>query len=368
LPRLRSRGSIRPPKSDAKWRARDRPVTLATDHPRQARWPPRRGSHPHQRSDPWYGATMRARLYGALGKLRASLPSKPPPIYLAACAVFRNEGSHLPEWVEFHRRQGIQRFWLYDNLSTDAWETGLAPWLSSGVVTVSSWPHHPGQLSAYSHCLRSHRADARWVAFIDIDEFLFSPTGRSLPSVLDGFEGNSAVVANWRLYGTSGHFQPPTGPTTQNYLWRVKDDAWVNQHVKSIVNPRKTSTWVQNPHFFRHYAAPVGEDRKPVSGPFRFPPTAELLRINHYYTRSVVEWRQKCSGARSATGETRDPLRAYIGDTIELDGTSVPRDEVFDDVALRAAARAIAPDVAAGERSDQAPHGRPDPRTAVPDP
>ena len=135
-----------------------------------------------------------------------------PPIALAVCAIFRDEARYLAEWVSFHRIQGVERFYLYDNRSSDDWATELAPEIEAGIVEVQHWPFVPGQLGAYKHCLEQHRDEARWIAFIDVDEFLFSPTGRPVPDVLRGFDTHSGVVVNWRMYGTSGHKDPPRGP------------------------------------------------------------------------------------------------------------------------------------------------------------
>jgi len=235
------------------------------------------------------------------------------PVELAACAIFRDEACYLPEWVEFHRTRGIQRFYLYENNSTDDWRRALEPYRD--FVELHRWPQHPGQFSAYADCLRHHRWDTRWLAFIDIDEFLFSPTGQSLTGVLDSFRRVPGVVANWRVYGPNGHDTPPDGPVVENYPVAEPDGNPLNQHVKSIVFPAMTSTRVQNPHNFLHYGLAVGEDHQPVNSSVRNPPTARLLRINHYITRSRQEWEAKILSARADTGGLRPPDRiAQIGE------------------------------------------------------
>ena len=93
-----------------------------------------------------------------------------------------------------------------------------------------------------------------------MDEFLFSPTGRSLPDVLSGFKRAPAVAVNWRIYGTNGHEVPPEGSVIDNYPIPEPEDDPVNLHVKSISFPAMTSSLVQNSHSFRYHARPVGED------------------------------------------------------------------------------------------------------------
>jgi hypothetical protein len=222
---------------------------------------------------------------------------------LAVCAIFRDEARYLAEWVTFHRLQGVERFYLYDNLSSDDWHSELSPEIAAGIVEVRGWPPFPGQATAYEDCLRRHRTEARWIAFIDADEFLFSPTGVPLPEVLRAFDTYPGVVANWRIYGTNGLRTPPNGLVIDSYPMRAADDHRANRLVKSIVYPRMTLGVTDRPaHYFRLRGNPVGEDRQPALGHKREPPTADLLRINHYYAKSEQEYTRKAGRARADYG------------------------------------------------------------------
>jgi hypothetical protein len=248
-----------------------------------------------------------------------------PPIELAVCALFRDEARYLAEWVTFHRLQGVEQFYLYDNLSTDDWRTALEPELRAGIVQVVPWPTTPGQESAFQDCLTRHRADARWIAFIDVDEFLFSPTGRPVREVLHGYDRCPGVVVNWRVYGTNGHQHPPDGLVIENYLMRGLDTHSTNRFVKRIVYPRLTRSTGTGPHHFRHRGgAPVGED-KAISDlwSYRDPPTADILRINHYYAKSVEQHRLKV-----ARGCAWNGIQG-------IESGRLPDAEIRDDIILR---------------------------------
>jgi Glycosyltransferase family 92 len=261
-----------------------------------------------------------------IGYMRARWPrplGTRPPLQLAVCAIFRDEARYLAEWVTFHRLQGVERFWLYDNRSTDDWRSALAPELASGIVTVTSWPDVPGQLSAYVDCLERHRDDARWIAFIDLDEFLFSPTGRSLSEILRSFDSYPGIVVNWRMYGTNGYVEAPAGLVTENYLMRGGDDHPDNTNLKCIVYPRKTRVRQTTPHSFAHPGLAVGEDRRLHSSHRRVPATTDLLRINHYIAKSANDWERKCKRP-SNTGWLK------VGPSSLL-----PADEVRDETILQ---------------------------------
>src|SRR5687768_5030147 len=98
--------------------------------------------------------------------------------YLAICAVYRNEGPYLREWIEFHRHVGVERGFLYTQRSTDEQLEVLRHCIDAGIVVWEDCAEFPPQLKVFEKCLATHRDGARWIAFIDVDEFLFSPTER----------------------------------------------------------------------------------------------------------------------------------------------------------------------------------------------
>src|SRR5688572_30328980 len=128
-----------------------------------------------------------------------------PPVYLSVCAIYRDEAPYLREWVEFHRLVGVERFFLYNNRSVDDHLEALAPRIEDGTVVQTEWPMVPGQRGAYDHCLQERRDQSRWIAFVDIDEFLFSPTGRPVSEVLADYEQWPGIGVNRLRFGTSGH-------------------------------------------------------------------------------------------------------------------------------------------------------------------
>jgi hypothetical protein len=243
--------------------------------------------------------------YRHVGYLRARWPrplGTRPPVQLAVCAIFRDEARYLAEWVTFHRLQGVERFYLYDNRSSDDWRSELAPEIAAGIVSVTDWREEPGQLTAYDHCIEQHRDDARWIAVIDVDEFLFSPSGTPLPKVLRRFDTHPAVVVNLRFFGTNGYQRPPEdGLVLENYPMRARDNHSSNALIKTILYPRMAlRAW--NANYFRLRGNPVAEDGSPGLWMTREPATADLLRINHYYAKSEEEFQHKAINERADFG------------------------------------------------------------------
>ena len=218
--------------------------------------------------------------------------------YLAACAIFRNEARYLAEWVAFHLALGVEHLFLYNNLSEDAFAVELSPFVDEGTVTLVDWPMYPGQNQAYDDCIERTRGNWRWVAFIDLDEFLFSPRMRPVPDLLTRFEHVPGVGVPWVQFGTSGHPTPPPGLVIENYTRRRVGRRNLRQF-KSVVDPAAV-TKTLGPHSFQY------ADRR-YPGPVPCFASVHDLRVNHYFTRSEAEFQAKLRTAMAHNDAPRSP-------------------------------------------------------------
>ena len=211
---------------------------------------------------------------------------------LAVCAIFRNEARYLKEWIEFHRVVGVEKFYLYENRSTDAWQPVLAPYIAQGLVDVAPWPQ-PGsaQMPAYRDCFQRLRGQKLWLAVIDIDEFLFSPKFPTVPEALATLPGRwGAVGVHWIVFGASGQEQYAPELVMERFTWRPCDGFHVNAHIKSILRMDREVGLRGDAHLFQVQGRTYSETGRLLSN--ARPPGDEtsLLRINHYCTKSREEY------------------------------------------------------------------------------
>jgi hypothetical protein len=217
---------------------------------------------------------------------------------LGIVMMFKNEARHLREWVEYHRLVGVEHFWLYNNLSSDNWKEVLDPYIKEGVVEVFDWndPNWPScQVQAFANGLQKARGKTKWVAVIDMDEFVLPLVEKTIPKCLKKhFSGANAVYVNWRCFGTSRITLPKNKP----FLFKLTSCSLPthphNAVGKSIVQPDKVrldTVWTQ--HFF-----PLNPGYVYVNGsntPMEFTREIDLepdgkhhdnfIRINHYILR-----------------------------------------------------------------------------------
>jgi len=254
--------------------------------------------------------------------------------YLAASTIYRDAAAYLPEWIEFHRLVGVERFLLYDNGSTDDHREVLAPYVDEGLVTVRDWPEpflrQDGRpraiVTAFEHCVGA--ADTRWVAFLDVDEFLFSPTGAPLPEVLRDYEEFPGVVVNRAEFGPSGHETKPAGLVIESYLQRrpLRPDDETSH--KSIVDPRRVHRCLSAHGFSYRDGPPVDERKRPVDMrryPTSKPVSWERLRAHHYWSRSEEERLRKAEQWRDAGSGRGLPLAPVADETHSVRDDSLAR-------------------------------------------
>jgi hypothetical protein len=228
---------------------------------------------------------------------------------LSIGAIFKDEAGYLDEWLTFHHGVGVEHFYLYDDNSTDDSRDVLAPWVTRGLATVLPWPARLGQVPAYNDCIQRFRTQTRWLAFIDIDEFLFSPACPDLRQVLRGYADLPAIFVYWVLFGSNGHVARPEGSVIESYTRcldreaALRDDfdhrkepgradyvtGWAKDG-KSIVNPRLVRKYVVHRPRELWVGELLDENRRPpVQRAAGESLSYEILRINHYWSKSIAE-------------------------------------------------------------------------------
>lgn len=164
---------------------------------------------------------------------------------LCACTLVWNGAKFLKEWVMYHRHAGVQRFFLYDNNSDDDIEFVLES-LQLYNVSRHPWPWFKTQEASFSHCAIRAARECMWVAFIDLDEFIFpkgflsSEERRISEPPLHAIIKQYDTVEMGKLgqlkfsnfnFGPSGLSMLPKSGQMVNYVCRMR----VPRRVKSVV-------------------------------------------------------------------------------------------------------------------------------------
>ena len=260
------------------------------------------------------------------------------PHDVAIAAILKNEGRYLKEWLDYHLLAGVDHFYLYDNDSADDYDEIIAPYVAAGLVTSKRIAGKSAQFAAYYDAVQSYRFDCRFMAFVDLDEFIFPKnTTASISEIVEEILTRSdaaGLAINWQMFGSNGH---ETADFSQGVLQRFTRRAptdWVvpipkrdipggNSQVKVIADPRKIA-YFTSAHFPIYFTGnhSVNERGKFVESYCNNPVTADKIVINHYNVKSRAEFFAKVRKGRA------DKNSNYVNDTwFDL----YDRNEIFDD-------------------------------------
>lgn len=264
------------------------------------------GVIPHKMTRNRWRGVLRYGIFNAIRLKKRIKNNHTLPIhYLSVCAIAKNEGPYFKEWIEWHLNHGVEKFYIYDNESTDDTKSILNPYIKSGIVDYKYWPGHRRQLAAYDDCLENNRFTSRWIAFIDLDEFIVPIKDASIPKFLARFESFAAVEINWLIYGSSGRKTKTPGTVMERFKFHSAPHHYLNRHVKSIVNPRRVFTMI-GCHEAAKIAGYIADSHlQPIRKHFRDrEPQQDIIRINHYAVRSYEEFIEKQARGRASGTQT----------------------------------------------------------------
>ncbi|KAL2499281.1 protein of unknown function (DUF23) [Abeliophyllum distichum] len=96
---------------------------------------------------------------------------------LCASTMVYNVGKFLKEWVLYHSRIGVEKFLLYDNGSDDDLGKVVEELVQEGFdVKTYFWLWPKTQEASFSHSTIYAKESCTWMMFIDVDEFVYSPS------------------------------------------------------------------------------------------------------------------------------------------------------------------------------------------------
>lgn len=261
------------------------------------------GVIPHKMTRNRWRGILRFGLRNAL-KLRREIRNNNeivPSHYLSVCVIAKDEGPYFKEWLEWHREKGVEKFYVYDNGSTDNTREILAPFIEKGIVDYIWFPGHRMQLAAYDDCLKRNRYKTRWLGFIDMDEFIVPIKDKTIPEFLKPLEGAASVEINWLVYGSGGAKNHEKGSQMQRFKWHSLPEHPLNRHVKSIVDPRKVYCMIGCHEAARIEGVGLDSTGKKITVSWKDrTPDQNHIKINHYAVRSLEEFIEKQNRGRAS--------------------------------------------------------------------
>jgi len=233
--------------------------------------------------------------------------------YLSVGAVFKNESIILREWIEHYLFHGVEHFFLIDDSSTDDFLTILQPYIDKNIVTLfqhkQPWDYYLGrQKDMYNHFIYPHIHETKWLAMLDIDEYLWSPMNMDIRESLKHCEHLGQIQVQSIYFGSNGFENQPIS-IVQSFTKRsTKTDGGIKYLINTAFAFKELT--IHHAYFMdtnneKDYFKIIGEP---------------YFRINHYSCQSREFWNNiKCTRGDGDNWRKRVPEDFDLIDLNEIE-------------------------------------------------
>ena len=223
-------------------------------------------------------------------------------IKVAICAIAKQENLYIEEFIEYYRQLGVNKIILYDNNDIDGenFNKLLNKEIKKNFIEIINYRGIISpQKRAYNDCYINNEKKFDWIAFYDIDEYLFIKNYENINKflLLPKFVKCTSILINWRYYGDNNNIYYEPKPLQIRFSKpfefskNIKYNMYFYSAAKSIIRGGLKLQWAHFPHFLNssNICSPDGII---IKNPFS-PPKYSKAFIKHYATKSTEEYLMK---------------------------------------------------------------------------
>lgn len=217
----------------------------------------------------------------------------------AICTIMKDEKlSHIKEWIDYHFKLGFNHIYIYDDHSKQPLSVLL--YSQPNVTVISQIPDVDNrQKYVDEHFLETYKQDNKWVAFIDLDEFIVPrDLDANINDIMLEYEDFGGLGINWVMFGNSDVVRSPE-TVLNTFLQRSDFSYYVNHHIKTIANVSRIAEFI-NPHCFKYtdnYKC-VNTKKDIIPQHSNEPGCFDKIVLHHYYRKSYEDYINKCARGR----------------------------------------------------------------------
>jgi len=158
--------------------------------------------------------------------------------YLSVGAVFKNEQHCIVEFIEHYLYHGVDHLYLINDFSNDNFRSLILPYIKSGVVTLFEndimTDRMNRQCEIYNKFFLPILNETEWIAILDLDEFMYSPTEINIQNVIKKYNNYNSIRVEWVNFGSNGRIAQPSS-IVEGFTMRTKIPNGNHYSYKSIL-------------------------------------------------------------------------------------------------------------------------------------
>jgi len=235
------------------------------------------------------------------------------------CTIAFEEEPYIDEWIKYNLALGFSHIYIYDNSNTNTLKDK-----KSKNVTIFNFPGYKQMLISRNLFLAQYRNKHKWVAHIDIDEFIVLKKHNTIMDFLNEYDNCDSIALNWIMFGTSNEINYRNEPVTKRFRYCSKD---VDIHYKCISKLKSINQCVHShrPQLLRGFI--YDTNLKIINDIYNPDGDYKVACIHHYYTKSEEEFKSKIDRKMVDEAPKRD---SSILDGVHLRDNDVYNSDAWD--------------------------------------
>lgn len=198
--------------------------------------------------------------------------------FLSVMAIFKNETLNLKTWIEHYLWQGVEKFYLIDNNSSDNPLSILQPYIDTNIVSYFFCPQPHQQLSHYRsiYIQEKLQQNTKWLIIADLDEFFYG-LKLNIRNIILKLNNYDILYCNWLMFGSDGLIDHPEDIRTAIVYRNPK----FHKNKKYIFQTKN----INSSQILIHHIEPANKYYKQLIA-------NNILHLNHYPIQSLNYFKQ----------------------------------------------------------------------------
>ncbi|PIN17200.1 hypothetical protein CDL12_10132 [Handroanthus impetiginosus] len=232
------------------------------------------------------------------------LESKNGKSLVCATTMVYDVTKFLREWILYHSTIGVEKFILYDNGSDDDLGRVVDELVKEGFdITAYHWRWPKTQEAGFSHSAIYAKNVCKWMMYLDVEEFIFSPSWQNFSKPSKSFlhklvSRNSSGLGQFSIgcqeFGPSDQRVHPVMGVTQGYNCRRK---YENRHKSIVLLDAIDDSLLNAIHHFqlrRGYKSRKLDTKSMVVNHYKYQAWPEFkAKFRRRVSAYVLDWTQK---------------------------------------------------------------------------
>ena len=240
---------------------------------------------------------------------------------ITLCLMSRDESKYLKEWIIYHKLIGINNFIIYlHNNSDNSYDliNNIKQKLGVNIsLHIENTENIDWQVKSTMFNKIINEASTEFFCCLDIDEFIVLPQSDHIEEILTLpiFNGFGGIAVYQDIFGSNNQTESPNGLVIENYIKRNPNNIELSKgypdytkpndlykHIKTIVR-KNFYMKILNSHEY-NTSSPVIDENGDLYRSYAVKRPVSKIKINHYFTKSLQDWRFKTGRPRFSGAPT----------------------------------------------------------------